>query len=268
MSGRHLAGASPAPPEDAPDGSPAGPPDDSPSGGADGGAVPTAVRGRGLALRGGRPATGFEGVDVEAPAGALVVVRGGTGSGKTALLLALAGRLRLDAGRLDVLGHSLPGGASAVRRAVALGGVRGVDDLDDVLTVGQHVAERLVLHQPWWRPWATRAAVEDRLAHLRGLLGEQAPALDADALVGDLPPLDRALLAAGLGLLGRPEALAVDDVDALRRAADRRRAWAALAALRTATGRPLTVLATCTDSTDLPADTPGPVVVVDLEDPR
>ncbi|WP_369052720.1 ATP-binding cassette domain-containing protein [Kineococcus terrestris] len=258
MNGRHLAGTWPAPREDAPDGAP------------DGGA-PAAVRGRGLALRGHRPAAAFEGVDVEAPAGALVVVRGGTGSGKTALLLALAGRLRLDAGRLDVLGHPLPGGAGAVRRAVALGGVRGVDDLDDVLTVGQHVAERLVLHQPWWRPWASRAAVEDRLAHLRDLLGAadgERAALDADAPVGDLPPLDRALLAAGLGLLGRPDALAVDDVDALRRAADRRRAWAALAALRTATGRPLTVLATCTDSTDLPADTPGPVVVVDLEDPR
>src|SRR6266487_2468298 len=50
----------------------------------------------------------FQGVDLEAEPGSLVAVTGPGGCGRTALLLALAGRFRLVAGQLVVGGHQLP----------------------------------------------------------------------------------------------------------------------------------------------------------------
>jgi ABC-2 type transport system ATP-binding protein len=52
----------------------------------------------------------FEGVDLSVPAGGLMVAHGPAGSGRTTLLLALAGRLRPSAGTVRV------GGAPIGRR--------------------------------------------------------------------------------------------------------------------------------------------------------
>ncbi|WP_432496856.1 ABC transporter ATP-binding protein [Kineococcus gypseus] len=244
-----------------------------PDGAPDGAA---AVRARGLGLRsGGREV--FAGVDLDVPAGSLLVVRGGGGSGKTSLLLTLAGRMRPTAGSLRVLGQPLPARAAAVRRRAALAEVRGVNDLDDALTVEQHVAERVVLHQPWWRPWATRAQVEaqlervERVVALTPRAGGPAPVLHRRAFVSDLDALERLALGVVLALVGRPALLVVDDVDALRRADDRRRAWRALGALQRTSPEPLTVVASCTDDPDLPdPDLPdgagGGTVLLDLQD--
>lgn len=61
---------------------------------------PALLTASGLALsRGGR--TLFSGLDITLPAGGIVLVRGPNGAGKSSLLLALAGILRCDAGRID-----------------------------------------------------------------------------------------------------------------------------------------------------------------------
>ncbi|NAZ88058.1 ABC transporter ATP-binding protein [Kineococcus indalonis] len=233
--------------------------------------VELAVRAQDLSLRsGGR--TVFSGVDLAVPTGSMLVVRGGAGSGKTSLLLTLAGRMRPTGGTLRVLGHELPAQARAVRRRAALGEVRGVNDLDDALTVEQHVAERVVLHQPWWRPWASRAQVDEQLDRVEHALGATAqagaavPALHRREFVSDVDPLERAVLGVVLALVGRPELLLVDDVDALRRAEDRRRAWHALTALRRTSAEPLTVVATCTDDPDLPRGADADTLLTDLQD--
>ncbi|WP_432573869.1 ABC transporter ATP-binding protein [Kineococcus sp. SYSU DK005] len=233
--------------------------------------VELAVRARDLSLRGGGREV-FSGVDVELPVGSTLVVRGGTGSGKTSLLLTLAGRMRPTGGDLRVLGHDLPAQARAVRRLAALGEVRGVNDLDDALTVEQHVAERLVLHRPWWRPWASRAEVEDLLDRVEHALGVTAgagatvPALHRREFVSDVDPLERMALGVVLALVGRPAVLLVDDVDSLRRVEDRRRAWEALTVLRRTSTEPLTVVATCTDDPDLPRGADADTLLLDLQD--
>ncbi|TVT23945.1 ABC transporter ATP-binding protein, partial [Amycolatopsis rhizosphaerae] len=60
------------------------------------GVVGAAVTARGLGVRGPRGPV-FENVDLEVPAGGFLVVHGPGGSGRTSLLLALSGRLRLTA---------------------------------------------------------------------------------------------------------------------------------------------------------------------------
>ncbi|WP_337062178.1 ATP-binding cassette domain-containing protein [Kineococcus sp. G2] len=233
--------------------------------------VELAVRARGLSLRsGGRDV--FTGVDVDVPVGSMLVVRGRTGGGKTSLLLTLAGRMRPTGGELRVLGHDLPAHARAVRRRAALGEVRGVNDLDDALTVEQHVAERLALHQPWWRPWVGRAQVDEQLDRVERTLGgatgtgADVPALHRREFVSDVDPLERMALGVVLALAGRPDVLVVDDVDSLRRVEDRRRAWAALTALRRSSTAPLTVVASCTDDPDLPPGADADTLTLDLQD--
>ena len=248
---------------------------------ASGEPVVPALRARALRLEHHRR-TVFGPLDVDAEVGDLLVVQGPAGSGKTSLLLALAGRMAVDAASLEVCGLPLPASAHAVRHRVGLAELRGVNDLDDALTVEQHVAERLVLHQPWWKPWVAGARVTEVLdrvdaaleanaslaeasrgaRHVRhgaepGDPGDEAGVPGARRLrrrefVSDLLPLERLVLGVVLALLGRPEVLVVDDVDALRDAEDRRRAWAALLALDgydDARGHhPLTVVVTCQDT--------------------
>lgn len=228
---------------------------------------------RGLGLRAGTREV-FTGLDFEAPAGSLVVLRGRAGAGKTALLLALAGRLRTTSGTLTVLGHDLPREAAAVRRRTGLAEVRGVNDLEDALTVEQHVAERLVLHQPWWRPWASRAQVAEQLARVDRALdttadaGAPVPRLRPREFVSDVDPLERMALGVVLALVGRPDVLLVDDVDSLRRTDERVRAWLALSAVRRTAPHPVTVVATCSDTLDVPLGTDPVVIDLDASTPE
>lgn len=234
------------------------------------------LHGRGLRLDHGR-GTVFGPLDLDVSPGGLLVVQGTAGSGKTALLLALAGRLDLSAGDLQVDGLPLPRRARAVRHRVALAEMRGINDLDDALTVEQHVAERLVIHQPWWKPWiSTRrvqevldgvdtalqvhaARVDTRAPARHGRTPEPAPrptGLRRKAFVSDLSPLERFALGIVLALLGRPDVLVVDDVDTLRDGAERLRAWSALFALDGYDAEDghhrLTVVAATQDAADAP----------------
>ena len=77
--------------------------------------------------------------------GELLVVAGPGSSGRTSLLLALAGRLRLAGGRAVMAGHALPGAAAAVRRNVAVARADGIVDLDEQWTVGDAIANRALL---------------------------------------------------------------------------------------------------------------------------
>lgn len=230
-----------------------------------------AVEASGLELRAGGRSV-FSGIDLEAPVGSMVVVRGRSGAGKTSLLLTLAGRMRATSGGLRVLGEELPGRAGAVRRRVALAEVRGVNDLDDALTVEQHVAERLVLHQPWYRPWVSKDQVAEQIARVERAVavtaetGADVPALRPREFVSDIDPLERMALGVVLALIGRPDVIVVDDVDSLRRTEDRRRAWESLSALRHTSAIPLTVLASCSDTSDIRWHAGDDRILIDLQD--
>lgn len=156
------------------------------------------------------------GVDLTVLPGELAVVTGPARGARTLLLLAAAGRLRPDEGRVR-LG---PAGAG-------LGVLQGVNELDPSLTVADAVRERKAL---------IRAS-----AHVDvGLPGS--------ARLQDLPPLDLLLLGADLALLGEPGLLVVDDVDEASSVADVARAWHAL---RAVADRGTAVLAGALDPTPL-----------------
>ena len=210
-----------------------------------------AVTAEGLGLRGPRGWV-YRDVTFGAEPGSLTVIGGAAGSGRTSLLLTLSGRMKPTEGQAAVAGLRLPQQAAAVRRIAALGPVPGVNDLEGVLTVAEHLRERRLLHfsrraVPFRRTPedAPRRSVEQALA-LAGLTVEELPA-GLGTPVRTLGPLQALQLSTALALLGRPQLLCVDDADDRLPAADRTAAWAVL---RRVADSGTTVLATATDGSD------------------
>ncbi|WP_245679517.1 ATP-binding cassette domain-containing protein [Actinomadura hibisca] len=213
------------------------------------------VRAEGLSLRGARGWV-FRDVALDVPAGGLVALTGIAGSGRTALLLSLSGRMKPTSGTATVGDLALPADLRAVQRVTALGAVTGVTDLDPALSVREHVSEALDLREGVFGRWRGRSARIRRALDEVGL-GD----LDPKALAEELDPDQAQLLGAALGLVGRPGVLMLDDVDE-GLPLDRQRAlWQRLRAIADSG---VTVLATCHDSA--PAD--GLAQRVELPDPR
>ena len=207
--------------------------------------------------------TVFADVDLRVPEGGILVVHGAPGGGKTSLLLTLAGRMAFTAGSLDVAGRLLPDQRHGVRKATALAEITGVNDLDPLLSIGDHLTERLAGRG--WLPWVGSHARDRATGLLTDLLGyavsavpaaHASPSLASTTRVRDLAPLERWVLGVTLALLDDPEILLVDDIDGLRGSDDRAAAWAVLASLagsqvrrtaRTQPARALTVVVSCRD---------------------
>jgi ABC-2 type transport system ATP-binding protein len=159
------------------------------------------ITARGLGLR-TRAGWVYRDVDWDVQGGSLAVVTGPAGSGKTALLLTLAARMQAGQGTLTVAGLDAGRRAGAVRRQVGLGEFRGVNDLDETLSVRDQVMAELALHGGHWRG--------TRLERVLEPLGLQ---LDPRRKVRDLSAPDRLLLGAALGAISRPPVLIVDELD-------------------------------------------------------
>lgn len=178
----------------------------------------------------------YNDVGMDVPAGDWLVVHGPDGSGKTALLLTIAGRMTFDTGRLRVAGHLLPQETAAVRRRVALAEFAGVNPLDDNLTVDQHIAERLSIRGlGLWvsrkRVDPVRHAMNRALANARREAGLPPHEIPGDALVSSLPRLERKILGVALALVDDPQVLVLDDADELRVGEDIALLWSTLAHL-------------------------------------
>ena len=163
----------------------------------------------------------FNDVTVEVGAGEWLVVHGPSGSGKTALLLTVAGRMHLQTGRLRVDGRLLPQQASAVRHCVALAEMRGVNDLDDTLTVDQHIAERLSIRSfGLWvsrrRLGPVRESLNAALRHAHEEAGVPFDPVDGSTPVGSLSPVERMVLGVVLAMTDDPRLVVLDDADGLR----------------------------------------------------
>ncbi|MFF0743381.1 ATP-binding cassette domain-containing protein [Streptomyces sp. NPDC004111] len=200
----------------------------------------------------------FRGVDLSAPAGSFVAIEGPSGSGRTCLLLALAGRMRATEGHARVGGLRLPKKMAGVRRISALGPVTSVSELDPAFTVNEHLRERALLQRRldgplrslFQRPSARRAAARARIDTALKAVG-----LDLDTLpkggrtsVRDLERLEGLRLSVGLALMGSPRLLAVDDADLKLSDAERELAWELL---RSVAAGGTTVVAVCSEP---PAD--------------
>ncbi|MFC4017499.1 ATP-binding cassette domain-containing protein [Micromonospora sp. GCM10011542] len=205
------------------------------------------VEASGLGLR-TRRGWVFRDVDLAVGAGELHAVTGPPGSGRTSLLLALAGRFPTSEGRLVRHGSA------------ALGQVAGVHEPDPELTVAEHVAERLLLLGRRARLGGERRRRAAPLAALRsGRLGRSgsgagarsrrtyrrdavAAATDGAGLGGevaldpatrgrDLTPVQRQVLGLVLAALAGPDLIVADDIDAGTDGVERAWLWAVLARL-------------------------------------
>ncbi|MEV6566308.1 ATP-binding cassette domain-containing protein [Streptomyces kronopolitis] len=215
-----------------------------------------AVDARGIGVEGPR-GWAFRGIDISAEPGALIAVQGSSGSGRTCLLLALTGRMRITEGEATVAGLPLPKRIGTVRGRTAIAHVPGVVELEPALTVGEHLKEQALLgHRfqglgaslPWGRRQkeATRARVDAALAAVR--LDPASLVKGLRTAVRDLERIEALRLSVALGIMHGPQLLAVDDVDLKLSAAERAEAWQLL---RDVTRTGITVVAA---GSEAPAD--------------
>jgi ABC-2 type transport system ATP-binding protein len=153
----------------------------------------------------------FRDVDLALAAGSVTALAGPGGTGRSMLLLTLAGRARPTTGRLVIAGDER---RSRIRAAVAVARVTSAVELNPDLRVTDHIREAELL--------ATDGLDYRWAASLLGL------DVGPTTVVGDLPSDDATLLAVALVLGGRPRAIVVDDVDQAVTPAQQHRLWAAL----------------------------------------
>ncbi|MEU4467956.1 ATP-binding cassette domain-containing protein [Streptomyces sp. NPDC024017] len=208
----------------------------------------------GLGIKGPR-GWAVRGISVDAEPGALIAVEGPSGSGRTCLLLALTGRMKVSEGTVAVGDARLPKQMTAVRGISALAHVPGVTDLDPALTVGEHLRERALLQRRFGaslrgllRPRGERAAE----ARQRVDAALEAAGLDLEALpkgprtaVRDLERLEELRLSVALALTGEPRLLGIDDTDLKLSDGERGEVWALLRSLADAG---TTVVAVCSEA--------------------
>ena len=173
--------------------------DDTREGAAFAGAPYISARGLGLKTYAGYA---YREVDVDVHKGELVAVRGRNGSGKTALLLTLAGRMKQTEGTLNVGEFELPRQRSKAERHVGLGLFSGLNDLQDSLTAAYALGAEFELYGRKPR----REAVTDYLRQWQ--LGDV-----ANVRVKDLTSQKLAQLGIALAFVGEPDAVVVDDVE-------------------------------------------------------
>lgn len=150
----------------------------------------------------------------------VTLVTGASGSGRTALLLTIAGRMKPGSGSVEVLRET---STSEIRRMSGIAGFTGIDELEPAVTVAASLRERLSWELPWWRltPRITPEVAHELLEPAFG--PDRATYPDTSQLCRELNPADDLLVRIALALIARPELLVVDDLDALRDPADRAR---------------------------------------------
>lgn len=155
------------------------------------------------------------------------VLRGDVGSGRTSLLLTLAGRMKPGAGELTVGEHRLPHHLRAVQKITAVCGFAGIDDLEDSVTVGAALQER----RAWLSPWFSlvRKLNDVDVAQVcRPVFGSE-PIPHAGTVIWDLSDTQKFLLRITLALMSGPEILFVDDLEQVRSRESRAVLWERLA---------------------------------------
>ncbi|WP_040632602.1 ATP-binding cassette domain-containing protein [Mycolicibacterium phlei] len=168
---------------------------------------PPAITARGISQRGPwGPVYGPVDLDIEA--GGVTVLVCPPGSGRTALMMTLTGRMETRTGSLTVFGHS---SAREIFAVSALAGIDELDEVDESVTVADVVTEQLRWAAPWYRrvPRAGQAELEQVCGPVFGDL----PLPRLRDYVEELSELDRRLLRIALANQKRPPLLVVGDLD-------------------------------------------------------
>ncbi|MBC2682531.1 ATP-binding cassette domain-containing protein [Corynebacterium sp. 4HC-13] len=194
----------------------------------------------------------FSDVDLAIKEGSTHALVGPQGSGRTSLLLVLAGRMQYSGGELIVDGNRIKPGRSArifgklraVQRISAIAGFRDIDDLDISTGVGEIVNERLGLISPLLHRAETWNA--PRIQTIRALT---IPRVDPQTWVRNLSAYEEFAMRITLALLDDPRILLVDNVDQLSNPEDQREAWEMLGRIQESG---VTVVASTTNTETMP----------------
>ena len=178
-------------------------------------AAEPAITARGLTLRGPwGPVYGP--VDLDVPAAGVTVMVCPAGSGRTALSMTLAGRMRPTSGSLTVFGQT------RARDIFAVAALAGIDELDTVaesVTVGDLITEQLRWDASWYR--LIRRADDDDLRRVCGPVFGELPLPPRSEFVEELTELDGLLLRIALANTRRPALLVVGNLEQVTSDANR-----------------------------------------------
>jgi energy-coupling factor transporter ATP-binding protein EcfA2 len=146
-------------------------------------------------------------LDIEAGGGVTVLVCP-AGTGRTALLMTLAGRMRPVGGELTVFGRTK---ATDIFELSALAGIDELDTVAESVTVRDLITEQLRWDAAWYR--LVRRATASDLARICGPVFGDLPLPPLTEYVEELGELDGLLLRISLANTGRPPLLVIGDLD-------------------------------------------------------
>jgi len=189
--------------------------------------VQSTVRAQGLALEFKRGSV-YGPLSFEAGPG-LTVLCGPTGSGRTSLMLTLAGRMKPSSGILTVLGHDLPRRARRVQKRTGISGFHDIDALEESVTVGAAIRERTAWISPWWA--FIRPIDDTEVRRVCAAVFGDVPIPSADTVIWDLDEVQTVLLRAALAVMNEPSILFFDQVEQVHEPESRRILWERLSAL-------------------------------------
>lgn len=170
---------------------------------------PPAITARAIAMRGPwGPVYGPVDLDIEA--GGVTVLVAPAGTGRTALLMTLAGRMKTADGRLTVFGHTR---ARDIFRCAALAGIDELDTVSESVTVRDLVTEQLRWDAPWYTLMGRADA--DALAAMCAPVFGDLPLPSLTSYFDGLTELDQILLRIALANTGSPPLLVVGNLDHL-----------------------------------------------------
>ncbi|MDV3129836.1 ATP-binding cassette domain-containing protein [Mycobacterium sp. 21AC1] len=168
---------------------------------------PPAITARGITMRGPwGPVYGP--IDLDIPAGGVTVLVAPSGSGRTALLMTLAGRMRPAGGELTVLGHHR---AADIFKNSALAGIDEIDTVAESVTVRDLVTEQRRWDADWYR-LVRRADENDLVTMCAPVFGER-PLPSLTEYFDGLTELDQILLRIALANTSTPPLLVVGNLD-------------------------------------------------------
>ena len=174
----------------------------------------------------------------------LTVICGPAGSGRTSLLLTLAGRMKPSSGSLFVLGEDLPRHARRIQRRTGVSGFHGIDSLEESVSVAAAIRERHAWLAPWWS--FIRAVDDAEVARVCGPVFGDIPVPAASTMIWDLDEVEMVLLRASLAMMSRPDVLFFDQVEQVHSIEARRLLWHRLGAI-VAAGTPVIASAIAPD---------------------
>ena len=146
-------------------------------------------------------AEALRGISLAAPKGAITVVIGRNGVGKTSLVRAIAGHHPLSGGAIELFGHPAKGMAPHARARAGLGLVPQGREVFPLLTVAENLQSAFAAI-PRGEPRTVPDEVHELFPVLQTMMGRRG---------GDLSGGQQQQLAIGRALVGRPRVIVLDE---------------------------------------------------------